>query len=157
MKAFSLNLLVTFVWILLQSDPSGFGFFSGYLLGFALIALFRGVLGAEDYVRRTVAAAVFSWIFMREFVLSCVQLVRAVLFTPVSRLRPSIILYDIEGLTRLEALLLSHCISLTPGTTTVKVSPDFRQFTLHILDGDPDEVRASIDRTLKRGILAFTR
>jgi multicomponent Na+:H+ antiporter subunit E len=58
----------------------------------------------------------------------------------------------------MEILLLSHCVSLTPGTCTVDISHDFTRLYLHVLDcPDPAAVRAGIDKTLKRGILAFTR
>jgi multisubunit Na+/H+ antiporter MnhE subunit len=68
--------------------------------------------------------------------------------------------YAAGELSALEAVLLSHAISLTPGTTTVEISPDNRVLTLHVLDiGEQTEaeVAAAIDHTLKRGILAFTR
>ena len=68
------------------------------------------------------------------------------------------ITYDVAGLSKLEILLLSHCISLTPGTTTIDVAANFEYLTLHVLDApDPAAVRKGIDETLKRGILAFTR
>jgi len=157
MKALALNLIVAVVWLLLQADASGFQFVIGYLLGFGLIALFPDPLKGRDYVRRILAASVFALIFLREFLLSSMQVVRQVLFTPVRNLRPRIIHYHTGGLTSLEALLLSHVISLTPGTTTVDVSDDRTKFILHVMDGDPDAVRLSIDQTLKKGILAFTR
>jgi len=158
MRSLSLNLLLAAVWLLLQSEPSLAGFAAGFALGFGLLALFQPVLGSADYVRRMLAGAAFAGVFLREFLLACGQLIRLALFTPVARLRPDFVEYDVAGLTRAEVLLLSHCISLTPGTNTVDISPDFRRMRLHVLDcPDPDEVRASIDNTLRRGILAFTR
>jgi multicomponent Na+:H+ antiporter subunit E len=83
---------------------------------------------------------------------------RISLFSSMRTLNPRIITYDIEGLTKLETLLLSHTISLTPGTTTVAIGPGFQYLILHVLEADdPDAVRDAIDRTLRRGILAFTR
>jgi multisubunit Na+/H+ antiporter MnhE subunit len=61
-------------------------------------------------------------------------------------------------LTPFEILLLSYCVSLTPGSTTVHVSEDFQTLVLHSLDAqDAASVRARIDQVLKRGILSFTR
>ncbi len=158
MRSLMLNLLVAFIWLLLQPQPGLRDFAFGFALGFALLALFRPVLSSHDYVRRMVAALFFTGVFAKAFLLSCAQLIRITLFVPFSRLQPDFIDYDVSGLNRVEILLLSHCISLTPGTNTVDISPDFTHLHLHVLDcPDPDAVRRSIDGTLRRSILAFTR
>jgi multicomponent Na+:H+ antiporter subunit E len=158
MRSLLLNLLLAVIWLLLQAEPSLTGFAVGFALGFGLLALFRPVLESGDYVRRLVAGAAFVLLFLREFLLACGQLVAHILFRPAGDLRPEFIIYDVKGMTQVEILLLSHCISLTPGTTTVDVSHDFSRLYLHVLDcADPAAVRAGIDRTLRRGILAFTR
>lgn len=154
----AINLLVAVCWLLLQAEATLIGMVVGLVLGFAMLALFRDVVGSHDYVRRVSAAVTFIGLFAKEFLLACGQLFRAALWLPVDRLKPRIIYYDTAGLTKLEALLLSQVISLTPGTTTVDISPDFSRFTLHVLEcHDPDAVREAIDRTLKRALLAFTR
>ncbi|RRJ97458.1 cation:proton antiporter [Opitutaceae bacterium TAV4] len=158
MNCIVLNLLIASVWLLLQERPSFPGFAVGFLIGFALIRLFRGVLDSRDYTRRVSAAAKFFWIFQTEFLLACAQLMRIVLFTPARKLRPRVITYDISGLTRLETLFLTHCITLTPGSSVLAFADDMKTLVLHILDtSDPDAVRARIDNTLRRGILAITR
>ncbi len=158
MRSLMLNLLVAFIWLLLQPQPVLLDFAFGFALGFVLLAHFRPVLGSHDYVRRMVAAVAFAGVFAKAFLLSCAQLIKITLFVPFSRLQPELIQYDVNGLTRVEILLLSHCISLTPGTTTVDVASDFTHLHLHVLDcPDAAAVRKSIDDTLRRGILAFTR
>jgi multisubunit Na+/H+ antiporter MnhE subunit len=158
MRSLLLNLLVAVIWLLLQSEPSIFAFLVGFALGFGLLALFKPVLASADYVRRMLAGLAFVALFLKEFLRACWQLIRLTLFTPTSRLRPDFVIYDVSGMTRVEILLLSHTVSLTPGTNTVDISHDFKRLYLHVLDcPDPAEVRRSIDETLKRGILAFTR
>lgn len=158
MKSLLLNLLVAVIWLLLQEAQSLRHFAFGFALGFVLLAIFRQVLGSQSYVRRMLAGLRFSWVFAKAFVSSCSELIRTILFVPVSRLRPAFIEYDVSSLTKAEILLLSHCISLTPGTNTVDVAPDFSHLKLHVLDcPDADAVRRSIDETLLQGILAFTR
>lgn len=158
MIAFGLNLLIAVMWLLLSQAPSAPVFVVGYALGFALVAAFRGVIGGENYVRRSVAFIGFLLVFTREFLVANVKVAGTVLFRARESLHPNFFTYDVAGLTRHEILLLSYCISLTPGTTTVDVAPDFQTLVLHALDADqPDQARAEIDRTLKRSILAFTR
>jgi multisubunit Na+/H+ antiporter MnhE subunit len=61
-------------------------------------------------------------------------------------------------LSKFEILLLSHCITLTPGTSTIDIENDFRELRLHALDGsDLAGVRAGIKANLEARILAFTR
>ncbi len=158
MRSLLLNLLVAVIWLLLQTRPSIFGFTVGFAMGFGLLLLFKPVLGSEAYVRRMTAAVAFLGVFSREFLKACGQLIWLTLFTPVERLRPAFLIYDVSGMTRVEILLLSHTVSLTPGTNTVDISHDFKRLYLHVLDCPaPAVVLASIDQTLKRGILAFTR
>jgi multisubunit Na+/H+ antiporter MnhE subunit len=158
MRSFALNLLLAVMWLLLSTVPTAAMFAVGFLLGFALIAIFHGVLGSGDYVRRVVAFGRFALVFLWEFLVANASVVRTVLFRSPASLHPNFITYDVAGLKPFEILLLSYCISLTPGSTTVEVSEDFNTLVLHALDAkDPDALRAQLDRVLKQGILRFTR
>jgi len=158
MNTLLLNLAIALVWLLLSQEPSTATFAIGFLIGYGFVAAFRAVLGSESYVRASLAFGWFVLVFAREFLVANVKVAWVVLFRRRAALHPNFITYEVTGLTPFEILLLSYCISLTPGTTTVRVSDDFRTLILHALDADdPDAIRAGIDRTLKRGILAFTR
>lgn len=158
MTSLGLNLFVAVVWLLLSADPSPASFAIGGLMGFALLAALPDLLGSRDYVRRVLALLRFGLVFTREFIVSNVTVAKLVLSRDPTRLRPDFIAYDTTGMRPYEILLLSYCLTLTPGTTSVEMSEDFRTLMIHALDADdPDAVRASLDRTLKHGILAFTR
>lgn len=158
MKLFLLNLVLALVWMFLQPRPGVGAFLTGYALGFALLWLFRPVLPDAAYVRRTAAFARFVVLFLREFLAANLQLLRIVLFTPRARLRPGFVTYDVSGLRPHEILLLSHCLTLTPGSTSVEISDDGRTLVLHVLEaGDPAAVRRGIDAGLRASLLAFTR
>jgi multicomponent Na+:H+ antiporter subunit E len=158
MKSYTLNLLIAVVWLLLSPDPSVTVFALGFLIGFALLAVFHGVLGSRDYVRRVFALARFLLVFAWQFLAANANVVWAVLFRSRESLNPNFITYDVTDLKPFETLLLTYCISLTPGSTTVQVSDDFQTLVLHTLDADdPAAVRARLDRIMKQGILGFTR
>lgn len=158
MKSFVLNLLIAIIWLLLSTEPTVGVFALGGLLGFALLAAFRRVLDSGDYVRRVLAAARFLVVFTWEFLIANATVVRVVLFRSKESLHPNFMTYDVAGLKPFEILLLSYCISLTPGSTTVQVTDDFQTLVLHTLDvSDADAVRSRLDRVLKHGILSFTR
>ena len=158
MKPLFLNLLLAVMWLLLSSQRTASVFALGFVLGFALLALFHRVLGSSDYTRRAFALVRFLLIFAWEFIAANGNVVATVLFRSKQSLRPNFITYDVAGLSPFEILLVSHCISLTPGSTTVQVAEDFQTLVLHTLDvHDPAAVRAHIDRVIKRGVLSFTR
>ncbi len=158
MKPLILNLLLAVVWLLLSSQRTAGVFALGFLLGFALLAVFHRVLGSSSYTRRVFALFRFLLVFAWEFIASNGKVVGTILFRSNQSLRPNFITYNVSGLTPFEVLLVSHCISLTPGSTTVRVLEDFQTLVLHTLDvDDPAAVRAHIDRVIKRGILSFTR
>jgi len=158
MRSLSINLVVAILWMLLQGAASAVVFATGWVVGFVLLALFQPILGSGDYVRRAMGFGAFLLVFARAFIASCWQIAATALFRSTHSLTPRLITYDVRGLTLAEVLLLSHAISLTPGTTTVDVAEDRSRLLLHVLDApDPEAVRQGIDRTLRRGILAFTR
>lgn len=100
----------------------------------------------------------FLGYFLRALVLANLQLAKTVLFTKRDDLTPGFLAYPVEGLSKLEILVLSQCITLTPGTTTVEVAPDFTRLTLHALDArDPAATVRGIRDELEAPILRWTR
>ena len=158
MKALGLNLLIAVIWLLLSPTPSPPVFALGFLVGFLFLAAFRSVVGAEDYLRRWAGLARFLLMFLKEFIVANLNVAWTVLFRPPSALRPGFVTYDISGLSRTEILILSYCLTLTPGTTTVEISPDFKTLVFHALDAhEPEKLQAQLDKKLKPALLAFTR
>jgi multisubunit Na+/H+ antiporter MnhE subunit len=158
MRTLALNLFIAVIWLLLSEQPSLTTFWLGFGLGFGLIALFRRVLPRESYVARVVGVVGFVVVFAREFVLANVDLLRTVFLQSREDLEPNLITMDVSGLTKLEILLLTYCISLTPGSVTVQIEPDFQTLVVHALNGrEPEAVRRQINDTLRRAILGFTR
>jgi multisubunit Na+/H+ antiporter MnhE subunit len=158
MNALLLNLALALLWLLLRPVPTHTHVAIGFLLGFALIAAFRRLLGAEDYVRRSVGLFRFVFRFLSAFFRACASIFFLILFRPRRAMRPGFLNYDVTGLTRTEVLILAQSISLTPGTTTVEISEDFTTLELHAMDAaDPDAVRRDIDTNLRAPLLEVTR
>lgn len=106
---------------------------------------------------RAFALVLFCLHFLRALIVSNIQMAAVVLFRPVRSLSPGFIRYPIGGLSEMEIILLSHCITLTPGTTSVEVSDDRQTLLVHALDArDADQARASI-KQLEAPLLAWTR
>lgn len=158
MVTFICNLLIAVLWLLLSPTASVGSFAAGFLLGFALLVLFRPVLPPDEYVRRVWAFVRFVGIFGAEFLWSNLAVAKVVLFQPMRALKADFVTFDTSGLRSTEVLLVSHLISLTPGTVTVEIAPDHSSLLLHVLDAsDPEAVCRRIERRLCRPLLEVTR
>lgn len=158
MNALLLNLALALLWLLLGPASTFTHFVLGFVLGFALIAVFRRLLGAGDYVRRSLGLVRFAVRFAAVFLRASAAIFFLILFRPRRAMRPGFLEYDVDGLTRAEVLILAQSISLTPGTTTVEISDDFSTLVLHAIDAaDAAVVRRDIDRHLREPLLEVTR
>jgi multisubunit Na+/H+ antiporter MnhE subunit len=109
-------------------------------------------------LRRVLGFVLFAVLFLRALVVASLQITRTILFEKRGTLAPGFLTYPVEELSPFEILVLSHCITLTPGTTTVEISADFTQLTLHALDArDPEATVSSIRSDLEVPILWWTR
>lgn len=153
-----LHAIATLVWLFLSDAPSLSSFFVGIVLGLALLFLFRDLLGARDYIRRWAGLLRFVGVFTRAFLLSNATIAWAVLTRKRDDLHPRFLTYDVSHLTDLEILILTHAVTLTPGTTSVDVTDDKGTLVIHAFDGDdPEAVRRGIRDELEAAILRFTR
>ena len=107
---------------------------------------------------RLVALLRFILLFVRELILSNWQVARAVVLGRRDDILTALVTYPSGHLRPIEILMLSHCITLTPGTTTLEVSEDRQTLVLHVFDGrDPEGVVRSIQENLEAPIVAFMR
>lgn len=158
MISFALNIFIAILWLMLSTSRSGTDLVFGFLLGFLVISCFPGVLDSRRYRRRMYYSAWYFLVFLREFLLSNIQLLGAILFRSTRDMDPRLVRYDIEGLSKLEILILSQSITLTPGTTSVFISPDCKTLVIHAFYGNPPEAVVNhINQTLRKALLRATR
>jgi multicomponent Na+:H+ antiporter subunit E len=158
MNLFLTNLLLAFLWGSAQGlglDTLGFGF----VLGMAVLRMGLPLYPKQEpYFRRVFGFLRFVFVFVRELVLSTVSVARVVILKSPQDLHPNLLTLDTRGMNGFEVLMLSQCITLTPGTCTVMVGPGKEWILVHALEGqDAQGVRQGIESTLKEAILRFTR
>lgn len=108
--------------------------------------------------RRVPGFLAFLVLFTRELILANIAMAKVVIFQKPETLKPDFFIYDITGLKSGEIVILSHCISLTPGTTSVEISKDETCLLVHGLDvSDAAEISLGIKKTLERPLLGWTR
>lgn len=159
MTLFLFNVVLAWAWAAWQGRLALDTLALGFLLGLAVLRLCLPLYPQQsDYFRRVWAFTRFLGIFAREMWNSTKAVAIIVFSVPVKDLHPNLITLDTKGLSGLEILLLTHCITLTPGTTSVDVAEDKSWVMVHALDGrKPADVRSSIEVALRDSILRFTR
>jgi multisubunit Na+/H+ antiporter MnhE subunit len=158
MKVLIIHVLMGVTWLFLSQGRTTFDLFFGLVIGFGILYVFQSVLSTQTYVKRVLNF--FRWfaIFLREFILSNLNVAYIILFRSNASIEPGFIEMDISDMSYEEAILLSQTITLTPGTCTTEL--DFEEGTMlvHILDAaDPNEVAKSIRKNLRQPMLDFTR
>lgn len=157
MQGAMMHLLVAFVWVFLIGNLSLGGLVGGLVAGYLLLAIFRRALNCENYVRRTKAFAGYAIFFVKEIVLSNVRIAMVALSKDPTSHKGRFIAYNVQNMTTLEIIILSHCLNLTPGTIVAKRSYDKCEIVVHTFAiGEPDAVRIGIGK-MKDRILRFTR
>ena len=102
-------------------------------------------------IKQCLACILLVFVFIKELVIANLQLAYAVLFIRNKDLNPGFLIYDLKGCSKLEMLILSHMITLTPGTTSVYLCAKKQELTIHAFDAkNPDAVLNSIQKTLHR-------
>jgi multicomponent Na+:H+ antiporter subunit E len=157
MNNFAMHLLVAFVWTFLIGNRSLGGFCGGLIAGFLLLWMFRRSLKCENYVRRVIGLVSYAFYFTKEVLLSNIRIALVALSPNARQAKGRFVAYNIQDLTTMEILILSHCLNLTPGTIVAKRSYASCEIVMHTFPGgDAKLVRASVSQ-MKQRILRFTR
>ena len=158
MKELITNILLAIIWLFLSQDQTVIDLMIGFFIGFLVLAVFQRITGSSDYVRRVLAFVRFGAVFLKEFLLSNIQVMVFTLTVPQRKMHPEFVSMDVKGMTDTEIVLLAQAITLTPGTTAVEVSDDRSSLLIHFLDPDKSEDKtASIRKNFKEPILSFMR
>ncbi len=158
MNLLLLNIIISFIWMGLMSMPTSLHFTVGFIIGYLLIASYNYLFKGGYYLKRSIGLILFVFYFIKAFILSNITIALSILCRKRKDIYPNIIEVDVDSLEPFEILLLTHCITLTPGTTSVAISDNYKSIFVHAFDGkDPKSVRDSILNELQKPLLRMTR
>jgi len=158
MKTAILHFSIAIIWLFLSPTRDLPRFFIGLLLGYPLIILFRPLLPRDAYLKANWGFIRWVASFFRALILSQVRVGKIILFPKENPIHPGVFEFPTGDLSDLEVLILSHTITLTPGTASIDVDREGNRLLIHALQaGDPDRTRAEIEENLLKPLLAFTR
>ncbi|AIQ63596.1 monovalent cation/H+ antiporter subunit E [Paenibacillus stellifer] len=151
-----LNVLIAVLWMVLNDNWTGGGLTVGYVIGAALLFLFRKFGNQPFYLKRVWAVVKLLGIFSRELVKSGVAVIRNIV-RPKLDISPGIFAYETKLTTDWEITILSCLICLTPGTLTLEVSGDKRMLYIHAMDiQDAGYLCEDIRNTFEQAIAEVT-
>lgn len=158
MRSLLLHLAVSLTWLFLSPQRDLPQFIKGLLLGYVILLVFQPLLPKDPYLKGSKAFLLWIFAFTKALILSQIRVARLILFPKRHPVHPGFIVLPLNDLSDLEILILSHSITLTPGTTSVDIDPEKRELLVHALEADhPEETIRDIRANLLEPLLAFTR
>ncbi|MBO0992032.1 Na+/H+ antiporter subunit E [Bacillus sp. SD088] len=152
-----LNFFMAFLWMFFESSFQLNTFLIGYLLGLLIIFIMRRFFPSRFYLAKVFAIIKLVLIFIRELLLSNIAVLKVVL-SPKLSIRPGIFALQTELRSDWEITLLSHLITLTPGTLVVKLSEDNKTLYIHAIDiEEVDDAINSIKQSFEKAIMEVSR
>ncbi|AIQ17591.1 monovalent cation/H+ antiporter subunit E [Paenibacillus sp. FSL H7-0357] len=151
------NLMIAFMWMLLNNNSSGSSFIVGYVLGVFILLILRKSWTQPFYLKRVWAMLKLLLIFIRELLVSSFVVIGHIV-RPKLAIRPGIFAYETALTSAWEVTLLSCLICLTPGTLTLDVSGDGKILYIHAIDiEDAQLLTEQIRGTFEQAIMEVTR
>jgi len=147
-------LLLALAWAALQGEITLGNLVTGYLLGYAILALLaKGRVLPSKLTARTMHAAGLAMFFVRELVVANVKVAIDVV-RPHTAIRPAVIGVPLDVTSDHEILLLSMLINITPGSVTIDLSEDRRTLYVHVMhmtsvEASRNEIKAGFERRVK--------
>lgn len=157
MAVFLSNVLLSFIWVFLMEDLRTLQFLVGFVIGYLILYMFRGLLPEQSYFRRTIGFLKYLGYFLYKN-MEANLIVAWETLSPTNHMRPGFLKINPEANTSLEITWLAATISLIPGTLTVDTSEDDDFLYVHAMHiYDPEEIREEILGELEPLILEFLR
>jgi|SRR5690625_4347453 len=151
-----INMLMAFIWMLLQNSYGIVDFLFGYIIGILILFTLRRFLIFDFYFKRVWAFIKLTLIFFRELILANIDMVKVILKPKLDN-KPGIVAIPTKLKTDLEVTLLASLITLTPGTLSMDFSDDSSLIFIHAIDIDSkeDTIRDILD-SFEKAILEVT-
>ncbi|WP_119079030.1 Na+/H+ antiporter subunit E [Chitinophaga alhagiae] len=156
-KQLLLNIMLTFIWVMLTGELVFPNFVFGFLLSYITLWLVTADNEQKRYFSRVPAVISFVFFFLYEMLRANFQVAYDVI-TPRFFMKPGIVQYPMDAKTDLEITFLANLISLTPGTLILDVSDDKKVVYIHVMYlTDKDAFVRQIKGGLEKRLLDILR
>jgi multicomponent Na+:H+ antiporter subunit E len=158
MKAFTGNIFLTFVWVMLTMKLSYENIIFGFLVSYFILWGVQRNNKESRYFKFIPNTFSFCWCFIKQLVGGSIKLGYDII-TPNHYMKPGIIAVPLDAKTDLEITLLANAITLTPGTTSIAVSEDKSILYVYsvYVDDDKQKTIDDIKNSLEKKLLEVLR
>jgi len=148
-----MSLCLWLVWLLLAESLAPGHLILGGLSALGLPLLTVRFWSEADRIRKPHLLLPYLLKLLWDILLANLSVARRIL-GPVQRLRPAFIRLPLDLNSDLATVILTHTISLTPGTVSTHLSPDRSLLLIHALDVDDEaaviaHIKQRYERPLK--------
>lgn len=151
------NLIISFMWMFLSESYTLLTFTIGYIVGILLLLVLNRFFEERFYLERFHKIILLFYIFIRELVLSNIDVVKLV-YAKNPNFEPGIFAMPIDVKKNWEITLLANLITLTPGTLSIALSDDNTHIFIHAMHIDEKEQSIyDIKNTFEKAILEVTK
>jgi len=152
-----IHLIIAFLWMFLSESYTVLSFLFGLIIGAFLLLLLNRFFEGPFYLKRIYKIIVLCLIFVRELILSNIEIVKHV-YRRKPTFEPGIFAMPIDVKKNWEITLLANLITLTPGTLSVAISDDQSQIFIHAMDMETKEQSINdIKDTFEKAIIEVTK
>lgn len=125
----------------------------GFVLGYLILWLFYQKSPTPKYFREVPLVIEFVIFFLWEVILSNIRLTITIL-SPKMNLRPAVVAVPLDLKSEVGIVILSHMITLTPGTLSLDISSNQHTIYVHVYDlDDPekfvDRIKSKFERRVR--------
>lgn len=139
-----INIVLAFLWSALTGQFALENLITGFLLGYVVLYLMRGVFGGGQYFSKGAQVVRFVLFFSWELIIANVRVARDVLRPGPLRLQPRVIAVPVDLHSAVPLTLLANVLSLTPGTLSLDISDDKKTLFVHAINS-PDEEQTVLE------------
>ena len=130
-----INILIAFIWMLLNESFTPVLFGVGYIIGFFIILLMRRFFPTPFYGRKAIAVINLILLFIVELFKSSIIVIKEII-RPNLKIKPGIFRADTILDSDFEISLLITFLTLTPGSVVIEVDPKAKVMFIHAMDAD---------------------
>ena len=134
MNTVVLVISLALVWMFLTGQFGLANLILGAAIAVIVAHMLRHQLANPPSTRRLRAGVALGLLFVREVLISAVEVARLVVSPKLRQhLRPAIVAFPLTVASDAEITLLANLITLTPGTLSLDVSADRKRLYVHVL------------------------
>ena len=134
-----INILLALVWSALTGQFTLENLTTGFVLGYLVLYLLRGVFRGGQYFSKGAELVRFLLFFAWELIIANIRVARDVLRPGPLRMRPRVIAVPLDLRGDVPVTMLANVLSLTPGTLSLDISDDQKTLFVHAINAPDTE------------------